>query len=57
MSCWVVVVGAGMGGLTAALRLASRGLDVTLLEARSGPGAWRPDDVAAELLAFLAPTV
>ncbi|MBL8332953.1 MAG: phytoene desaturase [Rubrivivax sp.] len=34
----VVVVGAGIGGLVAALELALRGLDVTLLEAADGPG-------------------
>lgn len=34
----VVVVGAGIGGLVAALELTLRGLDVTLLEAADGPG-------------------
>ncbi|MCM0609582.1 MAG: phytoene desaturase [Ideonella sp. WA131b] len=34
----VVVVGAGIGGLVSALLLATRGLDVTLLEAADGPG-------------------
>ena len=34
----VVVVGAGMGGLTAAVRLAQRGLAVTVLEARHSAG-------------------
>lgn len=34
----VVVVGAGIGGLVAALQLAQRGLDVTLLEAADAPG-------------------
>lgn len=34
----VVVVGAGIGGLVAALRLALRGLEVTLVEAADGPG-------------------
>jgi 1-hydroxycarotenoid 3,4-desaturase len=34
----VVVVGAGVGGLVAALLLAARGLDVTLVEAADGPG-------------------
>ncbi len=34
----VVVVGAGVGGLVAALQLARRGLAVTLLEAADGPG-------------------
>ena len=34
----VVVVGAGTGGLTAALLLASRGVAVTVLDAASAPG-------------------
>lgn len=34
----VVVVGAGMGGLSAALRLAHHGLQVTVLEAANAPG-------------------
>lgn len=34
----VVVIGAGIGGLTAGLTLAARGLDVTLLEAQATPG-------------------
>ena len=34
----IVIVGAGMGGLTASLRLAQRGFDVQVLEARSRAG-------------------
>jgi 1-hydroxycarotenoid 3,4-desaturase len=34
----VVVIGAGMGGLAAAMRLAHAGLDVTVVEAHGGPG-------------------
>ena len=34
----VVVIGAGIGGLAAAVRLAHAGLDVTVVETRSGPG-------------------
>jgi 1-hydroxycarotenoid 3,4-desaturase len=33
-----VVIGAGMGGLAAAIRLAAAGLSVTLIEAADGPG-------------------
>lgn len=38
MSRHVIVIGAGMGGLSAALRLARQGFDVRVLEARDGPG-------------------
>lgn len=34
----VIVVGAGMGGLSAAIRLAAAGLSVTVIERQSGPG-------------------
>jgi phytoene dehydrogenase-like protein len=34
----VVIVGAGMGGLSASLRLAQRGFRVQVIEARPGPG-------------------
>lgn len=34
----VVVIGAGMGGLAAAMRLAHAGLDVTVVEAQDAPG-------------------
>jgi phytoene dehydrogenase-like protein len=38
MNRHVAIIGAGMGGLTAALRLARAGFAVTVVEARSGPG-------------------
>lgn len=38
MSRRILIVGAGMGGLTAALRLARHGFSVGVLEARPGPG-------------------
>jgi phytoene desaturase len=38
MSCTVIVIGAGMGGLTAALRLARAGGRVIVVEAREGAG-------------------
>ena len=34
----VVVIGAGMGGLAAAIRLAAAGASVTLIEAQPKPG-------------------
>ncbi len=34
----IIIIGAGMGGLTAALRLRSAGYDVTILEARDSAG-------------------
>lgn len=44
----VVIIGAGMGGLTAALRLAQQGLNVRVIEARDEPGglasAFEKDD-------------
>jgi 1-hydroxycarotenoid 3,4-desaturase len=38
MSERVIIVGAGVGGLTTAALLAARGLDVTVVEAAAGPG-------------------
>lgn len=38
MSGRVAVIGAGIGGLAAAVRLAARGCDVTVLEAQATPG-------------------
>jgi 1-hydroxycarotenoid 3,4-desaturase len=34
----VIVIGAGMGGLSAAIRLACAGLSITVIETQSGPG-------------------
>ena len=34
----VIVIGAGVGGLTSAALLAARGLDVTVIEAAAAPG-------------------
>ena len=34
----VVIIGAGMGGLTAAIRLARKGLSVRVIEARAEAG-------------------
>jgi 1-hydroxycarotenoid 3,4-desaturase len=45
----VVVVGAGIGGLCAALRLAGQGLAVTLVDAADGPGGkMRPVQVGGQ---------
>lgn len=38
MSRQIIVIGAGVGGLTSAVRLARAGFDVTVFEARSEPG-------------------
>ncbi len=47
----VVVIGAGVGGLTAALLLAARGQDVTVVEQAAGPGGkLRPAEIAGQLL-------
>ena len=43
----VVVIGAGIGGLVAALELANRGLEVTVLERASGPGGKMRESVVA----------
>jgi phytoene desaturase len=53
----VVIVGAGLGGLSAACHLAGRGHDVTVLEAADGPGG-RAGSLAREGFRFdTGPTV
>ena len=54
----VVVVGAGVGGLAAALDLAARGLDVTVLEKAPVPGGkMRAVEVAPRMAVDAGPTV
>lgn len=50
----VIVVGAGLSGLSAALLLADRGHDVAVLEARSAPGGRVRSVFAADGLTYLA---
>jgi phytoene dehydrogenase-like protein len=45
----VVVIGAGIGGLAAALRLARTGIPVRLIEGRDGPGGLASDVLAGGL--------
>lgn len=53
----VVVIGAGIGGLTAAVDLAARGCDVTLLERGSVPGGKMRELRAGEAAIDSGPTV
>jgi 1-hydroxycarotenoid 3,4-desaturase len=53
----LVVIGAGIGGLAAAVELAGRGLDVTLVERRSAPGGKMREVVAGGLGIDSGPTV
>ena len=53
----VAIVGAGVGGLAAAVRLASAGLDVTLLEASQGPGGKLREAEIAGRTIDVGPTV
>ena len=48
----VIVVGAGISGLTTALALAEQGVDVLVLEAESGIGAGTTSGTSAHLTAF-----
>ncbi len=52
-----VVIGAGMGGLAAAIRLAAAGVDVTLIEAAAGPGGKMRTDPSAAGAVDKGPTV
>ncbi len=53
----VIVIGAGVGGLVAALLLAAEGLDVTVIERAAGPGGKMRRVEAGGLLLDAGPTV
>ncbi len=53
----VLVVGAGVGGLTAAIELAARGIEVTVLERASRPGGKMREVVVAGRALDVGPTV
>lgn len=53
----VVVIGAGIGGLTAALELAHAGLDVTVVEAQAAPGGKMRHVIAGGAAVDGGPTV
>ncbi len=53
----VVVIGAGMGGLACAARLAAAGRDVVLVEAAAGPGGKLREVMAGGLPSDAGPTV
>ncbi|MEQ1615945.1 MAG: 1-hydroxycarotenoid 3,4-desaturase CrtD [Hyphomicrobiaceae bacterium] len=53
----VVVIGAGIGGLVAALSLASHGLDVTVVERAEGPGGKIRTTLAGQRPIDCGPTV
>ncbi|MFZ5558070.1 MAG: 1-hydroxycarotenoid 3,4-desaturase CrtD [Pseudomonadota bacterium] len=55
--CPVVVVGAGVGGLAAALDLAGRGMDVTVLEGATAPGGKLREVAVAGARLDAGPTV
>ncbi len=53
----VVIVGAGIGGLVAALILAHQGLNVTVVEAAAGPGGKMREVIVAGMPMDAGPTV
>jgi 1-hydroxycarotenoid 3,4-desaturase len=53
----VVIIGAGVGGLAAALRLAAQGLDVTVIEAAGAPGGKMRVATAGDARIDAGPTV
>ena len=53
----VVIIGAGVGGLTAALRLAAQGVEVTVVEAAAGPGGKMREVMAGGAPVDSGPTV
>ena len=53
----VVIVGAGMGGLTSAVTLAARGLDVTVIDAAAAPGGKMRQIMVGGLPVDSGPTV
>lgn len=53
----VVVIGAGIAGLSAALTLAARGLDVTVIERAAGPGGKMREAVFGDRHIDCGPTV
>ena len=53
----VVIIGAGVGGLTAALRLAAAGVEVTVVESAAAPGGKMREVVAGGAAIDSGPTV
>ena len=53
----VVIIGAGVGGLSAALRLAAAGVEVTVVEAAPGPGGKMREVLAGDAPIDSGPTV
>ena len=53
----VVVIGAGIGGLSAAVRLATAGVQVTVIEAQSTPGGKMRVQPSAAGVVDAGPTV